>query len=168
MHTLATYFKPGTTCCGQHLQFPVQLCTLVQLFKFGYVPSIVMIPCRAKVLGWKFKSAQEFFKTSDNASSSVEAAERVQPLFTGKVSTAVQFGLIATCTVTGALGFAHGNQYVQFWVINTFLWTALSGLQYLYICNWLSDSFKLRAVGATTLALAAYQYRRGGLECFQM
>ena len=124
--------------------------------------------CRATVLGWKFKSAQEFFKTTDDTSSTVKAAEPVQPLFSGKVSTVVQFGLIATCTVTGALGYDHGSQFVQFWVINTYLWTALSGLQYLHACNWLSDSFKLRAVGATTLAAVAYQYRREGLECFQM
>ena len=120
------------------------------------------------MLGWKFKSAREFFKTTDDVSSSVEAAAPVQPLFSGKVSTVVQFGLIATCTVTGALGYANGGQFVQFWVINTYLWTALSGLQYLNACNWLSDSFKLRAVGATTLAVVAYQYRRGGLEYFQM
>lgn len=124
--------------------------------------------CRATVLGWNFKSAREFFKTTEDKISGVQPAEPVQPLLSGKLSTVVQFGLIATCTVTSALGFAHGNHYVQFWVINTYLWTAVSGLQYLYICNWLSDSFKLRAVGAGILALAVYQFNGLGLENFQM
>jgi hypothetical protein len=123
--------------------------------------------CRGTVLGWKFKSARDFFRTTEDQSSSVEAAEAVQPLFCGKVSTTVQFALIATCTVTGALGFENGNQYVQFWLMNTFFWTAASGLQYLYICNWLSERFKLTAVGTSSVAFAAYQYRRSALEYFQ-
>ena len=114
----------------------------------------MILHCRATVLKWQVTSVTQFFQTSSINGS--PAAERVQPLLVGKISTFVQFALVGACVLSGALG-EPGNQYTTVLVYNTYFWTTGSGIAYLISCPWISRTDKAIMLLSGLAASLAYQ-----------
>eukprot|EP00892_Ulva_mutabilis_P007613 jgi/Ulvmu1/5223/UM022_0016.1 len=109
---------------------------------------------RATVLKWQVSSVQQFFQTT--AVSGSPAAERVQPLLVGKISTFVQFALVGACVLSGALDVPE-NKYTEFLMLNTYMWTVGSGVAYLLTCSWIKRSDKaVMLVSGLTFWVASY------------
>lgn len=106
------------------------------------------------MLKWRPSSIRQFFQTSANGAP---AAERVQPLLVGKISTFVQFALVGACVVSGAFGQSATNDFTTFLVMNTYLWTAGSGVAYLITCPWIQTSDKAIMLVAGMTACTVYQ-----------
>lgn len=106
------------------------------------------------MLKWQASSISEFFRTSTADGS--PAAERVQPLLVGKISTFVQFGLVGACILTGAVGMPASNTYTNFLALNTYMWTVGSGVAYLLACPWIKASDKAVMLLSGTIAFVVY------------
>lgn len=114
----------------------------------------LLLFCRATVLNWRPASITQFFQTSSVNGS--PAAERVQPLLVGKISTFVQFALVGACVFCGAVGEPVTNDYTNFLVANTYIWTAGSGVAYLITCPWLKGSDKAYMLVSGVAAYSLY------------